>query len=171
MRTRGSSFAKSFNDARAASLHRVQYFEQLGNRAIYQDGWVAAAFHSVPWDFQGGARDFNKDRWELYNISDDYSEAHDLADKYPARLNDLKKLFDLEAKKNKVYPLIDGMSAAVQGMFRSSRPTLIGDRKEFVYYGDTPRIPTTVAPKLLGSHRIAASLEIVREPTGAPEYR
>jgi arylsulfatase len=155
----GVSFADSFSDSKAPSLHRVQYFEQLGNRAIYQDGWVAAAFHAVPWEMQAASTDFDQDRWELYNIDQDFSEAHDLSGKYPAKLAQLKKLFDKEAGNNYAFPMVNGISTALKNLY-GSRPTVAGNRKEFRYFGTTPRLPTSAIAQLLGSHRITASLEI-----------
>ena len=159
----GSSFAKSLTDARAPSIHHVQYFEQLGNRAIYQDGWVAAAFHAVPWVYTGDDRDFNLDRWELYNIDEDFSEAHDLAEKYPAKLEALKKLFDAEAEKNRVLPMISGMSAGIKNLNSPLRPSLIGSHKAFRYFGDSQRIQTSAMPKLDGSHHIIFGLDIPQD--------
>ena len=158
----GFSFAKSFGDAKAPSLHRVQYFEQVGNRAIYQDGWVAAAFHSSP--LKRGSDPlppgFDQDRWELYNIERDFSEAHDLAKQEPARLNALKKLFDVEAHKNYVFPMINGIGEAVSSLVSSSRPSLTSNHKQYQYVGSMQRIPSVAAPKLLNSHQITASLEV-----------
>ncbi len=161
----GFSFAKSFGDARAPSLHRVQYFEQFGNRAIYQDGWVAAAFHGTPLghaipEDQQKVPDFDKDRWELYNIERDFSEAHDLAKQEPARLNALKKLYDVEARKNYVFPMMADFGTAINNFISSSRPSLTGNRKEFQYAGTMPRMPSKAAPQLLNSHRITASIEV-----------
>ncbi len=153
----GKSFAKSFSEAKTPSQHRVQYFEQLGNRAIYKDGWVAAAFHAIPWSLDRGT-DFEHERWELYNVNEDFSEAHDLAARYPAKLSELKKLFDSEARKNRVYPLGNGLTKDF--LTSASRPTLADGHKEFVYYGTTPRLPASAVPNLVGSHRITASIEV-----------
>src|SRR5262249_14823354 len=86
----GTSFAYSFDHPSAPSRHRTQVFEQMGSRAIYQDGWIAGASHCVlPWICSykmPDADDFGKDRWELYHIDADFSEAHDLAARYPDKL-------------------------------------------------------------------------------------
>src|SRR5262249_16229834 len=146
-------------DAKAPSQHHVQYFEQLGNRAIYKDGWVAAAFHAVPWEMAHEGGDFAQDRWELYDINADFSEAHDLAGKYPAKLAELKSLFDSEGRKNCVFPMVKGIGAGLNNIY-GSRPSLTGGRKEFRYAGTIPRLPSSALPKLLDSHRITASLEV-----------
>jgi arylsulfatase len=100
----GTSLAYSFDHADAPSQHRLQIFEQYGNRAIYQDGWVAAARHALPW-FSPRSDDFDHDRWELYHVDADFSEAHDLAQSDPQRLDRMKALFDEQAKDNHIYPM------------------------------------------------------------------
>ncbi|CAL1519662.1 arylsulfatase [Chitinophaga sp. MM2321] len=94
----GISLAYSVKDATAASRHTLQYYEITGNRAIYKDGWKATAYHQ---DGKG----FNEDTWNLYHLSEDWSESNDLAAKEPAKLAALKKAFDEEARKYNVYPL------------------------------------------------------------------
>ncbi|WP_348822787.1 arylsulfatase [Flavobacterium aestuarii] len=108
----GSSFYTSLNDAKAESLHKVQYYYIFGNRAIYKDGWKAAAAHANPFTSPnaGGKpqpANFDADVWELYNLNEDFNERNDLAKKHPEKLAELKKLFDEQAKENNLYPLID----------------------------------------------------------------
>src|SRR5262249_4065145 len=120
----GVSFASSFADAAAKSLHRVQYFEHVGNRAIYQDGWMASAFHGIPWEMHAAPKSFDSDKWELYNIDQDFSQAHDLSGKYPAKLAEMKKLFDKEARNNYVLPMQD-ISAGLKNIY--ARPSIAGN--------------------------------------------
>ncbi|GGF22939.1 arylsulfatase [Flavobacterium limi] len=111
----GSSLYTSLNDAKAESLHKIQYYYIFGNRAIYKDGWKAAAAHPDPFTLlktagKNGfpqASNFDNDVWELYNLNEDFNERNNLAKKYPEKLEELKKLFDEQAKENNVYPLID----------------------------------------------------------------
>ncbi len=115
----GVSFAGSLNNANEVSKHTVQYYEIHGGRAIYKDGWKAAAYHPKvyrPKDSKGedtrdinfrAPLDFDEDKWELFNLKTDWTETTDLATKYPEKLKELKILFDKEAVKNKVYPLKD----------------------------------------------------------------
>ncbi|PXY46156.1 arylsulfatase [Flavobacterium hydrophilum] len=111
----GSSLYTSLNDAKAESLHKVQYYYIFGNRAIYKDGWKAAAAHPDPFTLLKSAgkngtpteSSFDNDVWELYNLNEDFNERNNLAKKYPEKLVELKKLFDEQAKENNVYPLID----------------------------------------------------------------
>jgi arylsulfatase len=161
----GTSFAYSFDSATAPSRHRTQIFEQVGNRAIYQDGWVAAARHTLPWQEQAyNGKDFEKDRWELYRVETDFSEADDLAALYPQKLKELQAVFDAEAHKNNVYPLGAGGWSMDKG-----QPSPVAGRREFVYYPDLPRTRGTstasVVPDFLKSHRITA--DVVIPETGA----
>ena len=111
----GSSLYTSLNNAKAESLHKVQYYYIFGNRAIYKDGWKAAAAHPDPFTLLKTAgknqvptaSNFDNDVWELYNLNEDFNERNNLASKHPEKLAELKKLFDEQAKENNVYPLID----------------------------------------------------------------
>lgn len=112
----GSSLYASLNDAKAESLHKVQYYYIFGNRAIYKDGWKAAAAHlpdsfaiknSLGKNEKPVVSNFDTDVWELYNLNEDFNERNNLAKKYPEKLEELKKLFDEQAKENNLYPLID----------------------------------------------------------------
>jgi arylsulfatase len=147
----GTSFAYSFEDPMAPSRHRMQIFEHGGNRAIYRDGWLAAARHSVPWLPEPGT-DLAQDTWELYHIDEDFSEAHDLASQYPGKLREFQRLFDREAARNNVYPL--GTSGPGQA------PTSATAIKQFLYYPDIARLPNQALPNFSESHQITASVLI-----------
>lgn len=109
----GTSLVYTFADAKAQSRHHVQYFETNGNKAIYKDGWWAGNLLRSSWD-RIGAPGYERDKllddnthpWELYNLNEDYSQSTDLAKKYPEKLTEMKALFDSEAKRNQVYPLL-----------------------------------------------------------------
>jgi arylsulfatase A-like enzyme len=110
----GTSLVYSFNDAKAPSRHNIQHYYIFGSRSIYYDGWKAEAAHrpdNIDFDFKPGEtitdRSFDDDQWELYNLNEDFNERIDLAKKYPEKLAALKKLFDEQAEKNHLYPLID----------------------------------------------------------------
>jgi arylsulfatase len=114
----GYSFYNSINDANVVSLHKIQHYYIFGARSIYKDGWKAGAAHhpnsiEVKAVLSDKARseqlnsNFDTDVWELYNINEDFNERKDLAKKYPEKLAELKLLFDQQAKKNNLYPLID----------------------------------------------------------------
>lgn len=96
----GYSLFNSFNNKDEKSLHTVQYYEIAGKRAIYKDGWKAEVYHKP-------GTDFSTDKWELYNLNEDYTELNDLALKEPAKLKEMQDAFDSEAIKYNVYPLND----------------------------------------------------------------
>lgn len=154
----GKSLLASFTDPQAAERHTTQYFELFGNRAIYKDGWVAAAKRDYqPWNiYHETAKllnpNFDKDRWELYEVSKDFTQARDLAASNPEKLAELKAEFDREARRNSVYPL------APVPRFMATLP---GDRKSFIFPGDISRLPVEALPELTGrSHRIEADLSV-----------
>src|SRR5450759_4109013 len=102
----GTSLVYTFDDAGAPSRHTTQYFEVNSNRGIYKDGWFAGAIHLFPWNRQTKTPTLEGDRWELYHLDVDYSQALDLADTEPLKLAELKAEFDKEARRNDVYPLL-----------------------------------------------------------------
>ena len=128
----GVSFLYTFDDAKAPERHTTQYFEMFGNRAIYHDGWIACTRHSIPW-LMVPLPPVNEDVWELYHVSEDFSEADNLAEKYPEKLKELQKLFDEEAVKNHVYPIddrrVERFDASIAG-----RPDLMGKRTSLTVY-------------------------------------
>lgn len=105
----GDSMVYSFEEEDQESTHHTQYFEILGNRGIYHDGWIASCFHGrLPWiRYAGYEFDGPQEVWELYNIEEDFSQGADLAASNPDKLVEMKLLFDQEAEKNGVYPLRD----------------------------------------------------------------
>jgi arylsulfatase len=105
----GTSMQYSFDSATKPSTHTSQYFEILGNRALYHDGWIASCFHGrLPWiRLQGFEFDGPQERWELYNVAQDFSQAVDLAESHPDKLAELQELFDQHAKQYGIYPLRD----------------------------------------------------------------
>jgi len=165
----GVSMAYTFDNAKAPSRHRTQYFEMFGNRAIYHDGWVAATTPGVaPWDtaaeMQGRLPAVLDYQWELYNVSEDFSEANNLAAKEPAKLKELQELFWTEAAKYNVLPIENGR---IDRFDVSNRPSLTTGREEFTYYPGLVRIPEGAAPDLKNkSYQIKAEVAI---PKGGAE--
>jgi len=158
----GKSLAASFNDPQAPSTHPVQYFEMLGNRGIYKDGWWAGSRHLLPWQsFNAGLWDktaVGDHPWELYNLNEDYSQAHDLAAQNPGKLKELVALFDSEAQRNNVYPLAPHYGP---------QPSLADGRTHFVFRSGVERLPPRSVPNLRGqSHTITADVEV---PAGGAE--
>lgn len=108
----GTSFAYAITDPKAPTRHTIQYYELHGGRSIYKDGWKASVYHPRNVFGEAGGTDpnfsprpFSQDKWELYNLNEDWNEVNDIAAKYPEKLKELQDLFDSEAKKNNVYPL------------------------------------------------------------------
>jgi len=160
----GTSFVYSFDDAAAAERHTVQYFEIYGNRAIYKDGWWAACkLDRIPWDaspgsiarFAPGTYDPEQDRWELYYLPDDFTQANDLAAEHPETLAGLKELFWEEAEKHNVLPLMAGFSVFF-GIL-PPMPTIT----THTFYGDVQNIASGMIPRVYGhSYAIEAELSI-----------
>jgi arylsulfatase len=122
----GVSMMYTFDAPKAPDRHRTQYFEILGNRAIYHDGWLAGTVHKAPWEREP-RRPLQEDVWELYDVRKDFSLIDDLAAKNPAKLKELQALFMREAEKNYVLPLddrsIERLNPALAG-----RPDLMAGR-------------------------------------------
>ncbi|HEY2119492.1 MAG TPA: arylsulfatase [Candidatus Acidoferrum sp.] len=135
-------------NANAPSKRVTQYFEMVGNRAIYHDGWIAATTPPAPpWELGTGKMPdiTNGYKWELYNITDDYSEYNDLAAKNPDKLAELQKLFLSEAAKYNVFPLDNS------GFVRllAPKPSAVAGRTDFTYTGFNEGIPYGNAPSIL----------------------
>jgi arylsulfatase len=161
----GVSMIYSFDDANAEDRHTTQYFEMFGNRAIYHEGWVAAAKHKTPWSDTVDAP-LEEDKWALYHVTEDFSQANDLAASNPAKLEELQALFMQEAIKYNVLPIDDRtyerFNAAIAG-----RPDLMGDRTSLTLYaGMTGMMENTFLNVKNRSHTITAEVEI---PQGGAE--
>jgi arylsulfatase len=154
----GVSMAYSFTNASAPSARQTQYFEMLGNRAIYHDGWMASTTPlRLPWVFSTNV-DPDDFQWELYRISEDFSAADNLAAQNPDKLKELQAVFDREAKKYNVYPLD---SSLAERLDPSIRPNLTRGRSEFTYYPGMLRIPEATAPNVRNtSYSVIAEVEV-----------
>lgn len=153
----GVSMAYSFADAQAPTSKTVQYYEMLGSRAIWSDGWTAVTWHKKgsPWE---------DDRWELYHTDEDFSQARDLAGEQPDRLTALEDLWWEEAGKYNVLPLDDRRYERVAD---PTRPVAAIAKPSYVYYPNTSIVHPLAAPQLLGrAHTITADVTI---PDGGAE--
>jgi arylsulfatase A-like enzyme len=157
----GVSLIYSFDDPTAKDRHTTQYFEMFGNRAIYHDGWVAATKHRTPWaDAPDGP--FEKDIWELYDVTEDFSQANDLAASNPEKLKKMQKLFLKEAVKYNVLPLDDRVYERFNAVI-AGRPDLMGDRKSLTLYEGMAGITENSFINVKNSsHTITAEVEIPR---------
>jgi arylsulfatase len=158
----GTSLVYTFDKPDAPTVHNTQYFEMLGNRAIYKDGWMASTTPlRLPWVTSGYEPSPDDFKWELYNVNDDFSQANNLVDKYPDKLKELQDAFDVEAKKYNVYPLDSSFASRVDPAIR---PSLTRGRSEFVYFPGMIRIPEGSSPDFKNkSWTIAAEVTIPEE--------
>jgi arylsulfatase len=122
----GVSMAYTFDKPAATSTHKTQYFEIMGNRAIYNDGWFAGTIHRAPWE-QLPRRKLQEDIWELYDSRADFSLTNDLAASNPAKLKELQALFLKEATKYRVLPIDDRVLERINAA-SAGRPDLMGER-------------------------------------------
>jgi hypothetical protein len=149
----------TFDDAKAKETHTTQYFEMFGNRGIYHDGWIAATRHSIPW-IQVQNPPFTQDVWELYHITEDFSEAHDLAAKDPAKLKEMQDLFTKEAIRNHVLPIDDRRSERFNPAL-AGRPDLMGNRTSLtVYPGMVGMMENTFINVKNRHYTVTASVEL-----------
>lgn len=145
----GVSFAYTFaaGTEEQPSRRTRQYFEMLGNRAMYADGWMACCRHGrLPWE-TSGSWSFDDDTWELYDIQHDFSQADDLAAQEPARLRQLQDMFMAEAAKYNVFPLDDRFAERLDVTLR---PSYFFGRDEVTFYPGMTRLPEGSGPKLVG---------------------
>ncbi len=161
----GSSFAHTFGEPEAASRHETQYYEMLGNRAIYHRGWKAVTYHGTEGMIYDGVTDpskhFDEDKWELYHVDNDFSESKDLAGEYPEKLRELQALWWAEAGRYQVLPIDARTVARAIG-----RPRISGRRRHFTYFPGGAPIETAAAANVKNrSHAIVA--EAVMPESGA----
>jgi arylsulfatase A-like enzyme len=162
----GVSMAYTFDQANATapSTRSTQYFEMFANRGIYHDGWYAATTPPAPpWLLATGKLpDVSEYKWELYNLTEDYSQNNDLAAKNPDKLKELQALFLTEAAKYNVFPLDNSLLTRAV----TPRPSATAGRTVFTYTGINPGIPVNNAPDIMNKdYKITA--EITVPPGGA----
>ena len=149
-------------NAEAPTRHTTQYFEMLGNRSIYHDGWVAATTPvTLPWELSTKPPPdvITGYNWELYNVEEDPTEYNDLGAKLPDKLKEMQDLFYSEAKKYNVLPL-DNTTLA---RWNTPRPSLTAGQTVFTYSGELTGVPASAAPSILNkSYTITAEVEIPR---------
>ena len=164
----GTSFAYTFDaeNAKAPSRHKTQYFEMMGQWALYHEGWLLATkVNRAPWEAFGAANPdpLNNQVLQLYNLKKDFTQSKDLADQYPDKVKELKELFIAEAKKYQVFPL----DASVATRLVAPRPNITAGRSEFVYTVPMVGLPQGDSPLLLNtSYTITADMEV---PEGGAE--
>jgi arylsulfatase len=164
----GTSFAYTFDpaNAKAASRHKTQYFEMMGQWALYDDGWfLSTKVNRAPWQAFGAANPdpLNNQVLELYNLGTDFNQTTDLAAQNPQKVKELKQKFIAEARKHQVFP----MDASVAARIVAPRPNITAGRTEFVYTRPMVGLPQGDSPFLLNaSYTITADIDV---PQGGAE--
>ncbi|HRI21319.1 MAG TPA: arylsulfatase, partial [Panacibacter sp.] len=162
----GISMKYTFNDAKAAPASKTQFFDNNGSRGIYKDGWYACAFGPLyPWiPAQKGLDkwDPKNDKWELYNLNDDYTQFNDLAAKEPAKLEEMKNLFLDQAKDNKDLPIGAGIWLRLH-----PEDVITSPYKSWVFDETTRRMPEFAAPGLgKKSNKVVVDLDVPSNANG-----
>lgn len=160
----GSSLLPTFKDAHR-EVHPTQYFEMVGNRAIYRDGWMANTTpRRMPWVWNAGADGGLK--WELYNLRSDFSQSRNLAEAEPTRLRDMIALWNEEATENNVFPINSGAgpSRALLPKFSDAGTP----RTNFTYWGSGVRVESHSAPSFAArSFSLSAEIDAKPRASGA----
>jgi len=161
----GTSFVYTFDkqNAKVPSRHKTQYFEMMGQWALYHEGWLLSTeVNRAPWEAFGPANPdpLNKQVLELYDLSKDFSQSQNVAAKYPDKVKELKKLFIEEARKYQVFP----MDASVAARIVAPRPNITAGRTEFVYTKPMVGLPQGDSPMLLNtSFTITADITVPQD--------
>ena len=155
----GVSMTYTFGDADAPEQKPAQYFEIMGSRGIYSDGWFACTFGpKTPW-IPGvkGLLDWNPDDdvWELYDLKEDFSQAHDLAEELPEKLRVMKDIFTMKAAENKVFPIGAGLYTIAYHPEEMPASTLT----EWTFFAGQSRIKEAHAPKFVSGRSSLATVE------------
>jgi arylsulfatase len=164
----GTSFAYTFDgaNAKAPTRHTTQYFEMMGQWALYHEGWLLSTkVNRAPWEAFGKANPdpLNNQVLELYDLDTDFSQSHNIAAENPDKVKEMKKLFIEEAKKYEVFP----MDASVAARIVAPRPNITAGRTEFVYTYPMIGLPQGDSPSILNSsYTFTADLDV---PEGGAE--
>ena len=158
----GTSFAYTFpaKNAEAPSRHKTQYFEMMGQYALYHDGWLMSTkVNRAPWQaFEAANPDpLNNQVFQLYNLKESWNQSDDIAAKHPEKVKEMRAMFLEEAKKYQVLPL----NASVGARVAAARPSVLAGRNEIVYTRPMTGIPQGDAPYLLDtSYTITADITV-----------
>ncbi|MDB5593167.1 MAG: sulfatase [Hyphomicrobiales bacterium] len=164
----GTSFLYTFDaaNAKVASRHKTQYFEMMGQWALYDEGWLLSTkVNRAPWEAFGAANTdpLNNQVFQLYDLRNDFTQADDIAAKNQAKVADMRKKFVAEASKYQVFP----MDASVAARIVAPRPNITAGRTEFVYTRPMVGLPQGDSPSLLNaSYTITADIDV---PEGGAE--
>ena len=162
----GTSFAYTFDDATAKTRKKTQFFDNNGSRGVYHGGWFACTFGPLyPWiSAQKGLDkwDSTKDVWELYDLGEDFSQAHDLSAENPEKLAEMKKLFLKEAQDNKDFPIGAGIWLRLH-----PEDILKSPYTHWKFNQNTTRMPEFTAPGLgKQSNKVVVDVDIAEKTSG-----
>ncbi len=161
----GTSYAYTFDtaNAKAPSKHVTQYFEMMGQWAMYHEGWLMSTkVDRAPWDAFSAANPdpLNNQVFQLYNLNESWNQAEDIAAEHPEKVKEMRAMFLEEAKKYQVLPL----DASVGARVAAARPSLTAGRNEYVYTAPMTGLPQGDAPFLLDtSYTITAEITVPDE--------
>lgn len=162
----GISMKYTFSDPKSESVKKIQFFDNNGSRGIYNDGWYACTFGPLyPWipaQPSLGKWNSKNDRWELYNLKEDFSQANDLAQAEPELLEYMKALFLEEAKENNDLPIGAGLWLRIHPEDGQTPPN-----NNWVFNQRTVRMPEVAAPALgKRSNKTVVDLEVEENANG-----
>jgi len=161
----GTSMLYSFDDAKAPERHETQYFEVMGNRAIYHKGWTAVTKHYTPWVMDRPKPALDDDIWELYDTTKDWSQSRDLSKENPKKLAELQRLWLIEATRYKVLPIDDRMLEKINPD-TAGRPVLIKGKTQMLFGGMGRLTENCVLNIKNKSHSVTAEIVV---PKGGAE--
>jgi len=157
----GLSFKYSFDDAKAPTQKKTQYYNMLGSRGIYHEGWKANTVHPTIANWSH----FTEDKWQLFNVDQDPTECHDLSAKFPDKLAELKSLWFVEAGKYLGLPIEDRSPVEIM---TQPRPLMSPPRDRYIYYPNTLEVSEAAAVNIRGrSYKIAAEMDLTAKAAGA----
>jgi arylsulfatase len=155
----GVSMVYSFDDESAADRHTTQYFEMIGNRGVYHEGWTAVTKHRTPWEITGHGVAFDDDVWELYDTSSDWTQARDLSKEQPEKLHQLQRLFLIEAARYNVLPLDDRLAETFDAR-TAGRPEIVTGTTQMLFAGMRGLSDDCVLNLKNKSHSVTAELVV-----------
>ncbi len=163
----GASLLATLNDASAPAPRTSQYFEMLGSRSMVADGWKATTDHVSEGvvdeeELLEGSRDFRLDHWSLFDLGEDFSEAHDLADRHPEIVQQLERQWEEAAERNHVRPMSDGLVSRLGDLAQPAYPA----GQHVVLHPAGGPVSDEALPMLFGGGRLIAEVDVPQAPEG-----
>ncbi|MBT95076.1 MAG: arylsulfatase [Acidimicrobiaceae bacterium] len=144
----GSSFIESLHKPEVDSTHTEQYYEMIGHRGMYQEGWSASTIRKIE-------TPFSEESWELHNLENDPTEIHDISDEFPEKVKELEEKWEQAAWDNQVFPLDEGNN--VKNILRPPwNEKLV---QEMVLYPGTPTVERWKSQQLISFRNWSVEVE------------